>query len=177
MNNSFALWSYRAAFTFILAAISLGNLLPIDIRPSQIPAPDIAFCAIAAWMLRRSDYTPVIVITAVTFLTEIVLFHPLGLWTALVLLAAEFLRRNAERIRYHSFLTECAHFAVLYLVMSIGYHLVLVISFAHPPDFGDVLPQVLITVALYPLVVLATVYIFRVRKPSSTEVGILRAGF
>ena len=175
MNDSFVLWTYRLLFAFVLVAIMMVNLLPVDVLPGQVPAPDIAFCFIAAWILRRSDYSSVVVIAGTTLLMEIIFFRPPGLWTALVLLAAEYLRRNAERIRYLSFPAEWTHIAVVYLAISATYHLLMTMSFVSQPNFRGLLLQVLVTVLLYPLIVAVTVHVFRVRKPSSTEVGILRA--
>ena len=49
--------------------------------------------------MRRPDFLPVLLIGAVVLLEDLILLRPPGLWTALVILATEFVRARAALTR------------------------------------------------------------------------------
>ena len=86
-----SLFTYRATFVFLVAAVTFAQLLPLRPGPGNVPGPDIILLIALAWIVMRPEYVPVLLLAAVCLLTDLLLLRPPGLWTALVVLAGEFL--------------------------------------------------------------------------------------
>ncbi len=71
-----------------------------------MPGPDILICVIMAWIVRRPDFLPMPLILFVILLEDLILMRPPGLWTAIVIVATEFLRGRVALTRELSFVVE-----------------------------------------------------------------------
>lgn len=130
------------------------RLLPLNTVPGGLPGPDLMLCLVIAWAIRRPDLVPVWLVAPVFFLGDMLLMHPPGLWTALVILMVEALRKRHRRLRAMSFVMEVVLMAVLTTGL-IGLHwLALKVLFVNQPGLFSQLALVPMTVAAYPLVVL-----------------------
>ena len=99
---------YQAAFVGLAALVLFVRALPLSAVPAVIPAPDLLLCLAIAWVLRRPDFIPVVVIVAVFLMEDILSMRPPGLWTLIVLFGTEFLRSRATLTRDLPFLLEWA---------------------------------------------------------------------
>ena len=162
-------WLYRGIFFGLALFILFVRLLPLRNVPGHLPGPDLLLCVMLAWVMRRPDYLPVLMITAIVFLEDIMLMRPLGLWTALVVLATEFLRSRAALTRELSFAVEWMLIAGLMVGLLLSYRLFFELVFLPQPGFGFALTQTIWSILCYPLIVMASRLILDLRKPAMGE--------
>lgn len=165
-----SVWLYRAAFAGLALALLFLRLLPLGSVAGEWPGPDLLLCLIFAWVVRRPDYLPVLLIAAIVLLEDLVLLRPPGLWCALVLLATEFIRARAALTRELGFLTEWLLVGSLMLALLLAYRLAFTVAFLPQPGFGFALLQTLWSILCYPLVVAASRFAFDLKKPAMGEV-------
>lgn len=163
-------WLYRGIFVALALFVLFLRLLPLGTVPGSLPGPDLLLCVILAWVMRRPDYLPVLIIAVMLFLEDVVLMRPLGLWTALVVLATEFLRSRAALTRELSFAAEWMLVAGLMVGLLLAYRVVFALAFVPQPGFGFAMTQTLWSILCYPLVVLASRLVLDLRKPAMGEV-------
>jgi rod shape-determining protein MreD len=166
-------WLYRGIFAALALFILFFRLLPLGTEAGRLPGPDLLLCVMLAWVMRRPDYLPVMMITAILFLEDVILMRPPGLWTALVVLATEFLRSRAALTRELSFAVEWMLVAGLMVGLLLGYRLFFAISFLPQPGFGFAMTQTLWSIMCYPVVVMASRLILDLRKPAMGELDAL----
>lgn len=165
-----SVWLYRAIFLGLAAALLFLKLLPLGSLAGDWPGPDLLLCLIFAWVVRRPDFLPVPLIAFVVLLEDLLLMRPPGLWTALVLLATEFIRSRAALTRELAFVTEWLLVGGVMFALLVAYRLAFAIAFVPQPGFGFALLQTLWSVLCYPLVVAASRFAFDLRKPATGEV-------
>ena len=163
------IWLYRGIFVGLALLILFFRLLPLRTVAGQLPGPDLLLCVMLAWVMRRPDYMPVMLVTLTVFLEDVMLMRPLGLWTALVVLATEFLRSRAALTRELSFAVEWMLVAGLMVGLLMGYRLFFALAFLPQPVFGFALTQTLWSILCYPFVVMASRLILDLRKPAMGE--------
>lgn len=166
-------WLYRGIFLGLALLLLFVRLLPLGTIPGRLPGPDLILCVMLAWVMRRPDYLPVLMIAAIVFLEDVMLMRPLGLWTALVILATEFLRSRAALTRELSFAVEWMLIAGLMVGLLLAYRLFFAVSFLPQPGFGFALTQTIWSILCYPLVVVASRLILDLRKPAMGELDAL----
>lgn len=162
-------WLNRGIFVGLALFILFVRLLPLGTLPGHLPGPDLLLCVMLAWVMRRPDYLPILMITLIVFLEDVMLMRPLGLWTALVVLATEFLRSRAALTRELSFAVEWMLIAGLMIGLLLSYRLLFAIVFLPQPAFGFALTQTVWSILCYPLVVMASRLILDLRKPAMGE--------
>ncbi|MDT8854190.1 rod shape-determining protein MreC [Paracoccaceae bacterium Fryx2] len=164
------LWLHRGIFVAVALVLLFLRLLPLGGLAGEWPGPDLLMCLVLAWVLRRPDYLPALLIALVVLVEDFVLMRPPGLWAAIVLLASEFLRSRAALTRELSFVAEWLMVAGLMLAMLLGYRLVFAVAFLPQPDFGYAMVQSVVTMLCYPAVVGLSWLALDVRKPAMGEV-------
>lgn len=162
-------WLYRGIFVGLALFVLFVRLLPLGTEAGNLPGPDLPLCVMLAWVMRRPDYLPVLMIAGLVFLEDIVLMRPLGLWTALVVLATEFLRSRAALTRELSFAVEWMLIAGLMVALLLAYRMVFAIAFVPQAGFGFAMTQTLWSILCYPFVVMASRLILDLRKPAMGE--------
>lgn len=165
-----SVWAYRGLFALIVLVLLLLRLLPLGGQAGAWPGPDILLCLILAWVLRRPEYVPAVLLAVVLLLEDLLLMRPPGLWAAIVVLAAEFLRSRGALTRELVFPVEWALVAGLMLAALLANRLVLAIVMIPQPNFGFALLQIVGSILCYPLVVAVSRLAFGVRKPATGEV-------
>lgn len=163
-------WLYRGLFLLVALTLLFLRLLPLGSTAGQWPGPDILLCVIFAWVMRRPDYLPVLLIVAVVLIEDLILMRPPGLWTALVVMATEFLRSRVALTRELNFVVEWLLVAGLMIGMLLAYRLIFAIVFLPQPGFGFSLMQTLWSMLCYPVVVMASRLALDLRKPAMGEV-------
>jgi len=149
------------------------RLLPLNTLPGAFPGPDLMLCLTSAWVLRRPGYMPVLLIALVFLLEDILLMRPPGLWALLVVLGTEFLRNRQALLREVTFPAEWVLLTALAFALLVAERAVLFVLAVPQPGLGQSLLQMIFTMALYPVVVLASHFILNVRKPATGEVDAL----
>ena len=166
-------WRFWAVFAGLAALSLFWRMLPLGAPAHGLPGPDVLVCLILAWVLRRPDYIPAPLVVGVVLLEDLLLMRPPGLWALMVLGGSEFLRGRQPIMRELPFVLEWAFVAAVMAAMWLAGRVVLVLVFAAPTPLGASLVQLLATVLAYPLAVLFSHVILRVRKPATGEVDAL----
>lgn len=163
-------WFYRALFLVVAVALLFLRMLPLNAEAGDWPGPDLLLCLIFAWAMRRPDYVPVWLLAVVILLEDTMLMRPPGLWTAIVIVAVEFVRSRVALTRELTFLVEWTLVSGLMVGCLLCYRLVFTLSFLPQPVFGFAMMQVLWSILCYPLVVGVVRFAFDLRKPATGEV-------
>lgn len=163
-------WMYRLLFLSLALLLLFFRLLPLGGEPGRLPGPDLLLCLIMAWVVRRPDYLPMLLILLVVLVEDLILMRPPGLWTAIIVLATEFLRGRAILTRELSFLVEWAVVSGLMVGAMLAYRLALGLALVPQPPFGFSAVQILWSIACYPLVVFASRMVIDLKKPAAGEV-------
>ncbi|MBT8457572.1 MAG: rod shape-determining protein MreD [Rhodobacteraceae bacterium] len=147
-------WRYRAIFAALAFIVIFARLLPLDAGPGGLPGPDLVLLLAFAWVLRRPDYVPVVLVAVVMLLMDVLFLRPLGLWAACTVLALEFLRSREAGARDLPFLFEWVLVGGVIVMMTLGNMLILALFAVSQPPLGLLLIQMIMTILSYPLVVL-----------------------
>ncbi len=165
-----SLWLHRLIFLGVAVIITVLRLLPIDTTAGHLPGPDILLCLIFAWMVRRPEYLSAPIIVAVVFTEDLLLIRPPGLWSALVLLGAEFIRSRSALTRELTFGMEWLLVSGVMGGVFLANRLVMGLAFVDQPVFGLALLQILWSVLAYPAVVAFSRYGLDLHKPATGEI-------
>jgi len=161
----------RALFALLCAVVILWRLLPLDTVPPGWAGPDIIVALVFAWVLRRPEYAPPLLIGITVLLADLMFQRPPGLWAALVLLGSEALKTRAPGLRDLGFAPEWLAVAGITLAITLAYRLTLAILLVPQAPLGLSLMQMIMTVLCYPLIVLASATLMGVRKARPSEGG------
>lgn len=164
---------YRLLFLVMVVIVLFVRALPLSALPATIPGPDLLLCLAAAWVLRRPEYVPALVIVAVFLLEDVLTMRPLGLWTLIALVGTEFLRSRAIFARDLPFPVEWAMVGVVIVAMTIANRVVLAIFMVPQAGLGPVLLQVVVTLIAYPGVVFISHALLGLRKAAPGQVDAL----
>ena len=112
-------------------------------------------------------------VVGVFFLADLLYLRPPGLWTAIVLIATEFMRRRSVGPTEFPFLVEFAVFSGVFTAMVTGNALVQLVFGLTPPDLYVLVLHVLVTMVAYPFVIGFSHFILGIRRarPSDLKSG------
>lgn len=156
--------SNRALFAGLAALILFLRVLPLTAVPSRWPAPDLILCLTFAWLLRRSDYLPAYLVVIVFAVDDLLSMRPPGLWTLIALVTTEFLRSREMLLRDLPFALEWAVVAAAVMVMTVANRLILSLLMVPQGGFDLTILEVLSTLAAYPVVVFANVWLLGLQR-------------
>ena len=163
----------RGLFVLAVTAMLFLRLLPLPAEAGSLPGPDLMMCLCCAWVLRRPDHLPALLIAGAVLVEDMLLMRPPGLWAALMLLGTEFLRSRAAFSRELTLVSEWVMVAVVMLAMMLAFRLGMAVTMLPQPGLGLTLIQFVFSVLAYPLVVGALRLAFGLRKPATGEVDAL----
>jgi rod shape-determining protein MreD len=132
-------------------AVMFFALLPFGPPEDGVPGPDLLVCLTFAWVLRRPDYVPLLLLVPVLLLADFVLMRPLGLWTLILLIASEYLRRRVDPGEVGTFWSEVATVAAVIVGAFVLNHVALLLLLAETPPIVAQALHALATVVFYPL--------------------------
>lgn len=135
-----------------LAAIYVA-LLPWSLAPDRLPSPDLVFCLVAAWVIRRPAASPLWAIVLLGLAGDLLMSRPVGLGALGLLLAAEALRANAGIARSAPFAVEWLAVAAAFAAMLLAMALALQMVFLDRPGLAPLARHVAVTALAYPFVV------------------------
>jgi len=170
-NPATARWLYGAAYASVMGVIILIRLIPVEFGPHGYPGPDFLICITFAWLLRRPHNLPTPLIALAFLVADMLFMRPPGLWTALVVLAAEFLRAREASSRELPFLAEWAMVSAVLMALSLANHVILLIFSVNQVALSPMLLQVAATALVYPVIVILSRLVFGVDKliPGETD--------
>jgi rod shape-determining protein MreD len=169
------LWVMRAVFLGLGMLIMFFHLLPLDTVPRPWAPPDLLIAFVFAWALRRPDYVPALSLAAILLLADLILMRPPGLMALLLLLGTEYLKNQNAGLREASFAGEWIAVGIVLVGITVLNRLILMLVVVQPPQLGLSLIQVVLTIAVYPLVVAITQTLMGVRKLAPGDAGTLTA--
>ncbi len=112
------------------------------------------------WLVLRPRLIPTPLIAAIFFFADILLMRPIGLWAALMVLAAEFFKGRRARVRGQVFATEWAVVSGVVLLLTVANTAILSVVFLDHVQFNKAMIQAITTILAYPLFALAARRIF-----------------
>ena len=164
-----AVLAYRLLFVGLAAGLMFLRLLPLDSAAEGWPGPDLLLCLICAWTMRRPDFLPAGLIAAVVVMEDLLMMRPPGLWAALVVLAAEFIRARVALTRELTFAVEWLLVAGIMVSLFVAYRVVFAVALMPQAGFGFAMVQVIWSILCYPLVVAVSRLALDLRKPAMGE--------
>lgn len=179
-------WGHRVLFVVLALVFLFFRLLPLGeasglcppddswcrfwVWLGQVPGPDLLLCIILAWMMRRPDYLPVLLIAVVVLVEDLILLRPPGLWTALVVLVSEIIRSRVALTRELNFSVEWLLVSAMMVAMLIVYRMAFGLVLLSQPPFGFAMVQVVWSILCYPVVVFLSRVVLDLYKPAMGEV-------
>jgi rod shape-determining protein MreD len=176
-NSPTQLWIMRGCFLGLGLLILFFHLLPLDSVPRRWAPPDLLIAFVFAWALRRPDYVPILSIALVMLMADLMFQRPPGLLALLILIGTEYLRLRFAGLKDASFAGEWIAVCIVLVAILVTNRLVLSILAVQQAPLGLTLMQLIMTILVYPLVVLITQLVFGVRAltPSDSEAKAARA--
>ncbi|MFX0541912.1 rod shape-determining protein MreD [Roseovarius sp. S4756] len=165
------IWAMRALFAALCALVIFWRVLPLSTVPAGWAGPDIITALAFAWVLRRPQFVPPLLIALIVLLTDLMFQRPPGLWAALVVLGCETLKARAPGLRDMGFGPEWLMVGITALGITLLYRLSLAILLVPQAPLGLSLMQMAMTVLCYPLVVMVSSFLLGVRKARPSEGG------
>jgi rod shape-determining protein MreD len=166
-------WAYRTLYVLVSIVVIGVGLLPLGDGTAGLPGPDLVVVIAFAWVLRRPHYVPPLLLALVVLLGDAFALRPLGLWAALVVIGAEFLRTRESLLRDLPFLAEWALITVLLLALSLAYWTIQAVFMVVQPSLGQLLLRALASALVYPAVVAVSAAVFGLRRLAPGEVDTL----
>ena len=166
-------WGYYTLFLAVAAVVIFVQILPFRIGAGRWPGPDILSLLAFSWVVRRPDYLPSGLIAATVLATDILFMRPLGLWAGVVVIGVEFLRARAHLSRDLPFLVEWLMVSAVLFAMTLANGVVLAMFLVKQPAVGQSALQLLVSILTYPLIVLISALLFKVRKTAPGQVDAL----
>jgi rod shape-determining protein MreD len=163
-------WFYRTIYVGVAGVLLFWRLLPTGGMADTWPGPDLLLCLTLVWVIRRPDHLPAGFLAVVFLAEDLILYRPPGLWTAIVLVATEFLRSRSALTRELNFVFEWFLVALVMVAMAMAYRMAFAVALLPQPALGFALIQVVWSVLFYPLVVAATAVTLDLKKPAMGEV-------
>lgn len=153
-----------AVYAAIAVLLLFLRLLPLAPGRVPWPGPDLILCLTLAWVLRRPDQVPALLVAAVVLAEDLLLTRPIGLWAAVMVVGSEVARAREARWRAQPFVVEWFRVAVLMALMMLAARLAMLVVLLPVPPLGQVVLQWLASCAAYPLVVLAGAMLMGLRR-------------
>ncbi|HVL20663.1 MAG TPA: rod shape-determining protein MreD [Amaricoccus sp.] len=135
----------------------------------ELVAPDLLYCLLVAWVVRRPARTPLLAVVALGLLADVLLSRPIGLGALALMLVVEAFRRRAILFHGAPFVLEWAAAVAGFALMLAGMRLALALVFVEPPGVGLLARYLLATAIAYPLVVLGLAWCLRLRAPRAAS--------
>ncbi len=164
-----SVWIRRGLFVALAAVLLFVRLLPLGRTAGAWPGPDLLLCLIMAWTMRRPDYLPIWLVAGVVLIEDFILMRPPGLWSALVVIAAEFIRTRVALTRELTFTVEWLLVSGLMVGLTLTYRAIFALALLPQSGFGFAMIQVIWSILCYPAVVAVSRYGFDLRKPLTGE--------
>ncbi|WP_209506413.1 MULTISPECIES: rod shape-determining protein MreD [unclassified Ruegeria] len=165
------IWAMRSLYALLAFAVLFLHLLPLDAQPDRWPFPDVLIALTFAWVLRRPDFVPTVLVALVMLMADFLLQRPPGLLAALTVVGSAYLRSAALGMRDAGFAGEWMSVGIVITAVILMNRLILSVMSVQQAALGPVVIQLVLTVAVYPLVVLLSQSALGVRRISAADVS------
>ncbi len=166
-------WAYRTLYVLVSIVVIGIGLLPLGDGTAGLPGPDLVIVIAFAWVLRRPEYVPPLLLALVVLLADAFALRPLGLWAGLVVVGAEFLRSRETLLRDLPFAAEWALVTIVLVALTLGYWAIQTVFLVIQPSLGQLLLRALASALVYPFVVAMSALVFGLRRVAPGEVDAL----
>ena len=157
-------WAYCAGFALLGLLLTFSELLPLNTLTPSWVMPDVFLCVTFVCCIRRPRYVPMLIIALVFLFQDLLLNRPPGLFAALTLMASEWLKRRSQRTEEFPFIKEYLSVILAIAVVLLGTRWAVGIVMLPMPEAFLTLSELLSTVLFYPLLVLFTQVVLKVRR-------------
>lgn len=141
-----------AALALLTLAALLAQVAPMGPLPDA-PMPDLAWCVLAFFALRRGDAAPLPLVAILLILRDALLGGPLGAGALTLLLALEALRWRARELPApRSVWGDWVWASAAYALATVAQWGMMLVSLAHPPALSALGPHLLATTLAIPAV-------------------------
>ncbi|WP_317055856.1 rod shape-determining protein MreD [Roseovarius rhodophyticola] len=172
-NAAVHMWAMRVIYVTLVFLVIFFHLLPLQTLPLGWAGPDILLALTIAWVLRRPEFVPPVLIALVFLLCDLMFHRPPGLWAALVLIGCETLRARHIDLRDLTFAMEWASVTTTLVTITLIYRAILAVLVVDQAPLGLSLMQLVATLIAYPLVVVVSQSVFGVRKLAPGDIDAL----
>lgn len=169
-------WGFRAGLLGLALLVVFVSLLPMQTQPSAWAPPDLVLAVCLAWLLRRPEYVPALLVGAVFLMMDLLLLRPPGLQAVLVVIMCEVLRNRFQDLREVPFPLEWVSVAMALTVLALAQRVVLAVLFLDLPVLGPMVIQLVLTILIYPLVVGISQIVFGIRRLAPGEYNAMGRG-
>lgn len=145
------------------------HLLPLGQTSNLAFAPDLILCLTLAWVSRKPEFTPVLLIAGTALLADLLLGRAPGLWAALTLLLSEYIRNRGARMKAAGFFWEWVRVATGIAVIFVANRVAMSVLLLDVPPLAAVLTQYAATIVLYPVVTGISALFLRIRHVEPSE--------
>ena len=166
-----ALWFSPPRLIRLALMLALGlvaifiEAAPLGLSADAYPSPDILFCVVAYWSIRRPEAAVLIAVFALGLTRDLMTDAPVGAGVLTLVLASEFLKALSQGLSRRSFATEWLLLATVFALTLLTQWLIVLILLVHPPYLVDLGNQWLATMALNPALALVLRWLFRIGWP------------
>lgn len=154
----------QGAYVAVCLGLMALRLMPHHLSPGGWPAPDLVLCLTFAWVLRRPEHVPLLLIAGIGLLSDLLYQRPPGPMAALIVLAADVLRGRGLSSRPLMPVMEWGLVTILCLGMTLIHWAILGVTLVPQPALRYELWQAAVTILSYPVVV-AALRASGIRKP------------
>lgn len=169
-KSSLGLWLRRSGFALIAFAILIVQLVPLDLRPANWTGPDLLLVVTLVWVARRPNHLPTLLIAFIFLMADLFLMRPPGLWTALVVILTETLRRQQRDFRNLPFLAEWGTIAVGIVTITLLHRIILVLAGTTLAPLGLTMMEMVLSILAYPAIALLAYLVFGISRTAPGEV-------
>jgi rod shape-determining protein MreD len=164
-------WMKRTTFVALAFVLIVAELVPLDLRPNVWAGPDLLMAVTLAWVARRPSALPVFVVAVVFLMADFLFMRPPGLWAALVVVLTEMIRRRNSEFRNMPFLAEWGTIAGGIVMITLMNRAILFVVASPRAPLGLTLMEMIMTIIVYPLVVMVAYFVFGIRRAAPGETG------
>ena len=163
--NDGIIWFNRALFVSLALFAILAAILPLGLYADALIMPDILMAMTFAWVIRRPETAPYVLVFLMALFADVMLMRPLGLWAMLTLLTAEFARSQRKPLREQMFVMEWVIFGFVFAIAVGASMMMLKLTFTPGPSVDLMLNHMVSTILIYPPVAGILHFVFRIRAP------------
>lgn len=173
--SPYVVWTKRMIFVAIALMICFVHLLPLNFGPQSWAAPDLLAGFAFAWVIRRPEFVPPLLLASVLLMADFLLQRPPGLWALLVLIGCEYLRARDRVGGDGTFAGEWVAVAGVMVVATLLMCLGLMVLAVPQPGLSVDLTRLVFTALAYPVIVWITQVALGVERLSPAEADRLGA--
>lgn len=153
----------RMALLIALGLVAVcAELAPLGLGPTATPSPDLLFCLIAYFAVRRPGSCPLPLIFGLGLVRDLITDTAVGAGALTLICAGEFLKLRGPGLRTQPFVIEWLVVGGMLAATLIGQWVLVLLVLAQPPYLSDLGRVWLVTMALYPALALVLRWFLRV---------------